>query len=164
MRINCTIDNIPFSLNVNANKPLSKILEENIETFSSNNKCLGAGCGNCVVLVNGVCSLSCLIPAFKISNSNIMTYEGFSKTRNCHDIERAYKETGINPCRLCYASKTLLIESVLQSMEGLNNKKKNSISVVKELSLNTCKCLDNAQLEKVVQLAFIYRSRRRGKA
>lgn len=170
MRISCTIDETYYSLNVNANKPLNSILEENLESFASNNKCLGANCGNCVVLFNGSCALSCLIPAFKMNNAVIQTYEGFSKTRNCHDIERAYHDMGINPCRQCYASKTLLIESILKKIEEdkLKKNKKtpgiNSAMIAKEMDINICKCLDSKQLEKIIALAYQYRSRRRGKA
>lgn len=170
MRLNCTIDDTSYVMNVNADKPLNKILEENLETFSSNSKCLGANCGNCLVLINGVCTLSCLVPAFKLNNANIQTYEGFSKTRNCHDIERAYLETGMNPCRQCYASKTLLIESILQKMDEDKAQAKKGYNIVdrtfvaKEIGINKCKCLDSTQLEKVVRLAHQYRSRRRGKA
>lgn len=170
MRINCTIDDTYYTINVNADKPLNRILEETVETFTSNSKCLGADCGNCIVLVNGICTLSCLVPAFKLSNANIQTYEGFSKTRNCHDIERAYRESGIHPCRQCYASKTLLIESLLQKIDkdrvsGMRGSVKlDSAFVAKEMSINTCRCLDSAQLEKVIYLAYQYRSRRHGKA
>lgn len=170
MKLNCTIDDTFYTVNVNADKPLNRILEEIVETFTSNSKCLGADCGNCIVLINGVCALSCLIPAFKLNNANIQTYEGFSKTRNCHDIERAYHETGIHPCRQCYASKTLLIESILQKMDEdkISNqrsvKKMDRALIAKEMSINTCRCLDSAQLEKVINLAYQYRSRRHGKA
>lgn len=163
MKLNCIIDDSYCSLNVNADKPLNCILEETVESFSSNSKCLGADCGNCLVLVNGVCTFSCLVPAFKLSNSSIQTYEGFSKTRNCHDIERAYRETGIHPCRQCYASKTLLIESLLQKMDE-DRVLPNSAFIAKEMSINKCRCIDSAQLEKVIHLAHLYRSRRHGKA
>jgi len=176
MKLNCTIDDTVYSLNVNANKPLNLILEETLESFSYNSKCLGANCGNCIVLLNGVCTLSCLVPAFKLQNSVILTYEGFSKTRNCHDIERAYHETGINPCRQCFASKTLLIESLLQKLDERKKNSKPSLLtrkneqifnadlIAKELGLNACKCLDSVQLSRVIVLAYQYRSRRRGKA
>lgn len=176
MKLNCTIDDVKYSLNVNTDKPLNKILEECLDTFTSNSKCLGANCGNCIVLVNGTCTLSCLVPAFKLNNASILTYEGYSKTRYCHDIERAYAETGISPCRQCYASKTMLIESILKKLIDDKTKAKTTIGpavkkqmvdskmIARELSINKCKCLDSNQLEKVIALAYQYRSRRRGKA
>ena len=117
MRLVCNINGSPFSLFVNTDKPLNRILEEEISTFPSNSRCLGSSCGNCVVLIDGVANLSCLLPAFKLNGTNIITFEGFRKTRFCHDIERAYSELGMAPCPTCYASKTLIIGSILTKAE-----------------------------------------------
>ena len=123
MRLNCNINGSQYSLVVNSDKPLSEILKEQIITFADNSQCQGASCGNCIVLINGNAALSCLLPAFKINGASILTFEGFQKTRFCHDIERAYAEIGNQPCPQCYASKTIIIESIL-------NKARHTITAV----------------------------------
>ncbi len=162
MLIKCTIDGVAQLLNENAEKPLNKILQERIETFPSNSACRGAGCGNCAVLLNGQCVLSCLIPAFRLNNSVILTIEGFRRTRPYRDIERAYTETGISPCEQCYASKTLMIEGILNMLD-IENMRGTSLDkdlIEREMGMNSCKCLEMRQIETVIRVALKNRRNR----
>lgn len=172
MRLNCTIDGTDYSFNVSSDKPLSRILQENIQSFAINSQCKGSQCGNCIVMVNSSCVLSCLVPAFKLNGATILTYEGFSKTLFCHDIEKAYSECGVKPCSQCYASKTFLIASIVEKIErnkqyanltkGLKIKiskssKIDSVFIAKEISINSCKCMELSQIIKIIKLVCQYR-------
>lgn len=162
MLIKCTIDGVAQLLNENAEKPLNKILQERLETFPSNSACRGAGCGNCAVLLNGQCVLSCLIPAFRLNNSVILTMEGFRRTRPYKDIERAYAETGISPCEQCYASKTLMIEGILNMLD-IENMRGTSLDkelIEREMGMNSCKCLEMRQIETIIRVALKNRRNR----
>ena len=199
MRLNCNINGSQYSLVVNSDKPLSEILKEQIITFADNSQCQGASCGNCIVLINGNAALSCLLPAFKINGSSILTFEGFQKTRFCHDIERAYAEIGNQPCPQCYASKTIIIESILnkvdkenqnrisnfamgntaqgdmqqnQSASSANEQAARSRSgmgnistemIAREMAMSSCQCIEISDLEKIINLAYRFRSRRRAR-
>ncbi|MFA6844182.1 MAG: 2Fe-2S iron-sulfur cluster-binding protein [Sphaerochaetaceae bacterium] len=179
MTLDCTIDGKGLSLSVNSNKPLLLILTDDVGNKSLNSNCQGHNCGNCIVLVNNVAVLSCLVPAFRLKDTNIQTFEGFAKTRQCRDIERAYQTLGNMPCPNCYASKTLIIESILQNLTGDHHEGKqvtmplrartripNSTqefdekNVIKELSLNTCQCMDTSEMLQIVELALTYRRRK----
>lgn len=169
MLLKCKIDGNDLALNVSSTKPLSKILEESVDSFAINNQCKGAGCGNCIVMVNSTCVLSCLVPAFKLNGAVILTYEGFSKTLFCHDIEKAYAECGVKPCSQCYASKTFLIASIVEKIEREKKLKRkngtasNAVSkinasfVTKELGVNSCKCVETTQIMKIIRLVCQYR-------
>jgi aerobic-type carbon monoxide dehydrogenase small subunit (CoxS/CutS family) len=196
MKLNCNINGSSVSLVVNSDKPLSFILRELIPTFSDNSQCLGAECGNCIVLLNGEAVLSCLIPAFRLTGCSITTFEGFRKTRFFHDIERAYTDIGNQPCPQCYASKTLLIEALLIKMDKeLQNRKdvsdanRRSFSapittasaneqaarnragggsidpqvIAQEFAMCKCQCIELSEIEKIINLAYKYRSRRRAR-
>lgn len=177
MKLNCTIDGIQCSMIVNADKPLNRILEEKVPAFPVTNACHDGACGNCIVLVNGNAVLACLTPAFRINGAAILTYSGFRKTRFCHAIERAYAETGAKPCTQCYASKTLLIGSILnrynQTRTVLDvehrqgNIQNTSIFdqeyLAREFGINSCKCVDMNQMAQVVELAYAFRRRQSGR-
>lgn len=198
MRLNCNIDGTSLSLVVNSDKPLNQMLKDIADSFPDNNQCLGASCGNCIVLVNGNATLSCLVPAFSLNGATILTFDGFKKTRFYHDIEKAYNDVGNQPCSQCYASKTLLIESLLIRMDKENQTRKDAESIgrtrssfssalwhlssrnessnnqgnsglvdpqvlAQEFSLCKCQCIEVAELEKIVNLAYKYRSRRRAR-
>lgn len=161
MRINCNIDGQTFSFVLNADKPLNKVLQESVPSFSVRNKCLGASCGNCIVLLNGSCVLSCLVPAYKLNGANIETFESFRKTKDFHDIEKAFADTGDYPCSQCYASKVLLIESILQRRAKRLDASRAYIA--QEININNCRCIEANQLEKIINLAYDYRSKRNGR-
>ena len=199
MRLNCNINGSQYSLVVNSDKPLSEILKEQIITFADNSQCQGASCGNCIVLINGNAALSCLLPAFKINGSSILTFEGFQKTRFCHDIERAYAEIGNQPCPQCYASKTIIIESILNKVDKENQNRMSSFAmgnaregelqqsqgatsaneqaarsrsgmgnistdmIAREMAMSSCQCIEISDLEKIINLAYRFRSRRRAR-
>ncbi|MBR2281986.1 MAG: ferredoxin [Spirochaetales bacterium] len=192
MRLNCNINGSQYSLVVNSDKPLSQILNEQIPTFAQNSQCLGASCGNCIVLINGNAALSCLVPAFKLNGASILTFEGFQKTRFCHDIERAYADVGNQPCPQCYPSKTVIIESILNKMDKENHSRISGFNIMKgneapsganeqaarsrtgsgsmdaemiarEMAMSSCQCIEVSDLEKIINLAYKYRSRRRAR-
>lgn len=176
MTLDCTIDGKALSLSVNSNKPLLQILSEDVDNHTLNANCHGEGCGNCLVLVNGYAVLSCMVPAFRLKDADIQTFESFSKTRQYRDIEHAYQATGNRPCPNCYASRTLLIESILQGLTGAHHEDRDMVmghvgvigadrqldeqSIIKELRLNTCQCMDTGELLQIVELALSYRSRK----
>ncbi|MDC7244586.1 MAG: ferredoxin [Sphaerochaetaceae bacterium] len=164
MKIECTINRTAHTLNVNSNKPLNMILSEDIGSQIRVSQCDGRLCGNCVVLLNQQAVLSCLIPAFLIKNKEILTFEGFRKTRFFNDIERAYNDTNIHPCSHCFESKTLILEELLQqffSQDKIDESTIGEETIVREMRLNRCSCLEAHEIIAIFNAAVSYRRKRR---
>jgi carbon-monoxide dehydrogenase small subunit len=166
MKIECTIDNKHLLLTVNSNKPLNLILMDELETAAMPSRCRDGHCGNCIVLLNEEAVLSCLIPAFRLKGSKVLTFEGYRKTRFWHDMERAYEDTGSHPCPHCYASKTLIFESLLQMIVkseagARHDEEPTTETIVREIGLNRCPCLDANEMLDIFRSAANYRRRRR---
>ena len=118
MRIECNVDGKALSLTVNSIKPLSLILMESCDVPSLKTHCGGKHCGKCLVIFNDQVVLSCLIPAFRAKDAIITTFDGFVRSRDYRDIEKAYASTGFTPCQNCFGAQTLLIESILRRYEN----------------------------------------------
>jgi len=170
MLLNFIVDSKKISLNVNSDKPLNKILMDDLGNTSINSSCNNANCGNCVVLLNNQAVLSCITPAFKLNGATVQTFETYKATRFYRDIQKAYTEVGRSPCPRCYASKTLIIESILRSLISIKTKekiKRDSLEekdkqfIYNELSLNSCHCIETQQLIKIVEKALLYRGKHR---
>lgn len=166
MKIECTIDGKHLLLTVNSNKPLNLILMDELEYPFMSTRCRDGNCGNCIVLLNDEAVLSCLIPAFRLKGAKVMTFEGFQKSRFWHDLERAYEDTGSHPCPHCYASKTLIFESLLQSIAKAEGSSARDVApdeetIVREIGLNKCPCLDAHEMMDIFKAASVYRRRRR---
>lgn len=175
MNLTLNVDGNVRKISVNTDKPLNTILDTLVPSFAMNSKCLGSSCGNCLVLVNDVLTLSCLVPAFKLPGSFIVTFEGFMKSRLYHDIERAYAQTGSQPCGQCYASKTMIIGMLVERMEKLNNIEKNTSILVRsaqkvqtisrneiarELAISSCQCIEVPEIEAIIKATYKFRSAR----
>ncbi len=154
MKIDCTIDGKTLTLSLNSDKPLSLILRENTGDNDSVNHCNGAMCGLCTVLVDGKAMLSCMVPAFEIRGKNITTFETFRKTRNMKDIEKAYESVGSYPCSECYASRSLIFESLIE--EGISDPEE----ILKEFSIVKCPCMDPDDAVRIVRRGIEIRRKR----
>jgi len=136
MKIECTIDNKHVLLTVNSNKPLNLILMDELETSHMETRCRDGNCGN------------------------------YQKSRFWHDLERAYEDTGSHPCPHCYASKTLIFESLLQTVVKSesgpsHDEEPDETTIVREVGLNKCPCLDAHEILDIFRAAAAYRRRRR---
>ncbi len=156
MKISCRINGKATVFNTYADKPLLLLLVEDSDITCLNPGCGTGNCGNCIVLLDNHPVLSCMIPAFRIRDKQITTFEGYEKTRFYNDIARGYEEAGATPCSFCYTSKTLLIESVIHE-----NSAPEVDDILDMLSINKCSCIDENDLVKVVEIAVKYRRRRR---
>lgn len=155
MKIDCTIDEKLLSLSLNSNKPLSLILEEDFSLSSLPSRCEGGKCGLCVVLLNNKPVLSCMVPAFKIKNKEISTFDFFRKKEDFLDIKKAYENTGFIPCEECYSARTMVIESLLRNNEA------NREEMVRTMNMVRCPCMQNNELFRIIQLASSYRRTRK---
>jgi aerobic-type carbon monoxide dehydrogenase small subunit (CoxS/CutS family) len=167
MKIECSIDGKNIILNVNSNKPLSQILTDELETGVTLASCNSEEHGGCMVLVNEEVVLASLVPAFRLRGAKITTFTAYQKSRFWHDLERAYEDTGSHPCPNCYASKSLIFESLLQSVGKVDpsqdlEEQTEEENIVREVRLNSCPCLDAHEIIDIYKAAATYRKRRRG--
>jgi carbon-monoxide dehydrogenase small subunit len=97
----------------NAENRLVDILRKNFNLLGTKGGCYLGDCGSCSVIFNGEVVKSCLIPVFKIRNSEIITIEGFSQTDEYQDIVLGFSEAGLENCDYCNNAKILATEALL---------------------------------------------------
>lgn len=158
MKIECVIDGKMLSLNLNSNKPLSLVLQEDLDNSTVNAHCRGRLCGLCAVLMDNEAVLSCMVPAFELNEKEIRTFETFQKERNMRDIERAYDEVGVKPCETCYQSRSIIIESLSNKL--LERPNTPSEQIISELSVIDCSCMDTEDMLKIVKRVTDLKRRR----
>lgn len=155
MKVDCIVDGRTLSLSLNSNKPLSLILQENLESNTANAHCRGKMCGLCAVMIDGKAVLSCMVPAFEIRGKEITTFDSFKKTKEMKDIEKAFDIIGAEPCPECYSSRVIIMESLISRNETRPEE------IIKELGIIKCSCLDAESEVKIVQKAIEFRRKRR---
>jgi carbon-monoxide dehydrogenase small subunit len=99
-----------------ADHRLLDILRDSFKLLGAKTGCLSGNCGACFVFFNGAVSPSCLIPAFRIRGSEIITIEGFSLTDEYQDIVSGFSQAGVECCGYCDSGKILAAEMLLEKL------------------------------------------------
>ena len=134
---------------------LSDILRGNFRLLRAKAGCYIGTCGSCSVIFNGDVVKSCLIPAFKIRNSEIITIEGFSQTVEYQDIVHGFSEAGVENCGFCNTGKILATEALL----GRNPRPSREQILVAFHDIR-CRCTEPESLVRGVTAVVEYRRRR----
>ena len=113
MTINFILNGQDEMITTNAEYRLIDILRKTYQLLGAKPGCYSGICGLCSVIFNGDVVKSCLIPAFKVQGSEIITMEGFSQTDEYQDILQGFTEAGTETCGYCYTGKVLAVEALL---------------------------------------------------
>jgi len=134
---------------------LVDVLRTNFNLLGTKSGCCIGNCGVCSVNFNGEVIKACLVPAFKIQGSEIVTIEGFSLTDEYADIVSAFNDSGVESCGFCNTGKILAAEALIGK-----NAHPSYTEALAAFHGNRCRCTDPAQLAQACLVAVEYRRRR----
>lgn len=154
MKIKFEINGHPIEVDENPKKKLSEFLRQN-NYFSIKNGCNQGKCGSCTILFNSIPMLSCLIPLAQVENAKITTLENFVKTEDYVDIDKAFKQTGINFCGYCNAGKILMTYKIIRFNPLMSRE-----DIREQISFFTCNCVEIGKLTSAIYLASTLRRNR----
>jgi carbon-monoxide dehydrogenase small subunit len=134
---------------------LIDILRNSFGLLGAKCGCLSGRCGACSVIFNSAITQACLIPAFRIRGSEIITIEGFSQTDEFQDIVSGFSQTALENCGFCNNGKILSAEALLEQ-----NPRPSRKEILSGFSGIRCRCTDPESLVAAVQLVSEIRQRR----
>jgi len=143
------------SISCGAGDRLVGILRDGFGLVGAKSCCLAGKCGLCSVILNGSVSHACLIPAFMIPGSEVITIEGFSLTAEYQDVERGFAEAGVEGCGYCRASSALVAGALLGG--GAEPSREEILRAADGIK---CRCADPARLVEGILKARAARTRR----
>jgi carbon-monoxide dehydrogenase small subunit len=138
-----------------AERRLVDILRNNFKLLGAREGCLSGVCGSCSVIFNNRVVPSCLIPAFRIRGSEIITIEGFSQTDEYQDIQEGFSRAGVETCGFCDAGKILSVETLLE-----RNLRPSREEILAGFQGVKCRCTEPDSLIEGVLAAWDIRQRR----
>ncbi|MDR0623070.1 MAG: 2Fe-2S iron-sulfur cluster binding domain-containing protein [Treponema sp.] len=97
-----------------ADMRLINILRNHFGLLGTKSDCLAGKCGVCSVIFNGEVIKSCLVPAFRVRGSEVITIEGFSQTDEYQDIIAGFLQAGLETCGFCRTGKILTTTALLE--------------------------------------------------
>ena len=155
MKVHFILNGEDEVINIERDKRLLDIIRNSLGLYGTKSNCCAGTCGLCSVIFNGHVIKSCLVPAFKIRNSEIVTIEGFSQTNEYQDIIRGFSEAKAVNCSYCNSGKILTTEALLS-----HNPRPEPHDILMAFNGIKCRCTDPDNLIQGVLAAADIRQRK----
>ena len=155
MTINFILNGEDVIVRTEAGIRLIDILRGSFALFGAKSGCLTGHCGACTVIFDGQVSLACLIPAFKLRGSEIITIEGFSQTIEYQEIMTGFRQVHLGNCGYCESGKILCTEALLDRVPNPSKEE-----ILLGFSGIKCRCTNVERLVEAVNVIAGIRERR----
>ncbi|MDR2051814.1 MAG: 2Fe-2S iron-sulfur cluster binding domain-containing protein [Treponema sp.] len=155
MTINFILNGDDVVLDAGADTRLIDILRNTFNLMGAKAGCLSGNCGVCFVLFNGKAAPSCIIPAFSLRKSEIITIEGFVQTDEYQDIAAGFAQARVEFCGFCDAGKIFAAEALLEQKPSPGREE-----ILAAFSGIKCRCAEPESLVMGVLAAAEFRQRR----
>lgn len=127
---------------------LLHILRNDFGLKGTKQGCRNGQCGACTVLMNDNPVPSCMVPAFKLHDTRILTIERFAKSREFIDIERGFTEAGVRLCGHCAPGRVLTVHALLEKYT------RPDLEEIKQaLNASRCRCAGYSALIEGIKIA-----------
>lgn len=114
---------------------LIDVLRDDLGLTGTKEGCGEGECGACSVLMDGRLANSCLLPLAAVEGKEIVTIEGFRKTKRFELLKECFAEEGAVQCGFCTPGMVLAAEALLSADPHPNER-----AVRDGISGNLCRC------------------------
>ena len=135
MKINFKLNDQIVEITTDPNRRLLDLLREDFNLTGPKEGCGEGECGACAVLLNHEIVNSCCTPLANVIDQEIVTIEGFSKTKRYEVIKDAFAKMGGVQCGFCTPGMIIATESLLNK-----NPHPTDYEIRIGLSGNLCRC------------------------
>ncbi|WP_227270697.1 (2Fe-2S)-binding protein [Roseobacter weihaiensis] len=142
-----TINGDTIEVNAAPDTSLLWVLREHLGLTGTKFGCGVGQCGACTVYVDGVATFSCLTPLENVTEAEITTIEGLSKSGD-HPLQKAWIEEQVPQCGYCQSGQIMKAAELLAQ-----NPQPTRADILDHMSTNLCRCGTYNRIVKAVQNA-----------
>jgi len=128
--------------------PLLWALRDHVGLIGTKYGCGIAQCGSCAVLVNGVATRSCVMPAKSLGDSEIITIEGLAENGG-KSLQEAWVEHDTPQCGYCQAGQIISAAGLLKS-----NPNPTDEEIDTAMKGNICRCGSYVRIKAAIKTAI----------
>ncbi len=143
-----TVNGETVEVTVEPSAMLLDVLRGQLGLTGAKEACGQGDCGACTVLLDGKAVNSCITPAMKAMDSQVLTIEGLASPGKLHPIQEAFVKLGAIQCGYCTPGMVLSAKALLDE---------NPDPIEKEvrvgLSGNLCRCTGYVKIVEAVLAA-----------
>jgi aerobic-type carbon monoxide dehydrogenase small subunit (CoxS/CutS family) len=127
---------------------LLEVLREDLRLTGTKHGCETGECGACMVLIDGVPKLSCVVLPAQAEGSDVTTIEGVAHGSTLHPVQQAFMDRGAVQCGYCTPGMVLAAKALLDT-----NPTPSTAQIKEALAGNLCRCTGYVSIVEAVQEA-----------
>jgi aerobic-type carbon monoxide dehydrogenase small subunit (CoxS/CutS family) len=135
IRLRFTLNGEEVAVQCQPGTRLLELLREEFQLHGAREGCGRGECGSCLVLMDGRAVNSCLVPAFILADSEIVTSEGLAQLKSYADLRKALGALDASGCGFCESGLKIALAALL-----LSDPQPREEEVRRALSGNFCGC------------------------
>ena len=145
MLLTMTVNGEAVKLVVEPSAMLVDVLRGRLGLIGVKEACGKGECGACTVLLDGKPVPSCITPAMKALNKNVLTIEGLGSPGKLHPIQEAFIDHGAVQCGFCTPGMILSAKALLDECPRPTEEE-----VRVAISGNLCRCTGYVKIVEAV--------------
>jgi aerobic-type carbon monoxide dehydrogenase small subunit (CoxS/CutS family) len=148
MRVDLTINGEPVGAEVDPLARLLDFLREARGLTGAKEGCGEGECGACSVLVDGVLTLSCLVPMGQLPGASVLTVEGLAGDGPLTAVQEALLAAGAAQCGICTPGIAVAVHALLAA------RPRPALDEIRTaLAGNLCRCTGYGAIYRAVENA-----------
>jgi carbon-monoxide dehydrogenase medium subunit len=143
--ITTTVNGVSVTASGTAGVTLLDWLRDEAGTQGVKEGCAEGECGACTVHLDGAAVMSCLVPAARAANSEIITVEGLADDGRLAPIQNAFIEHGAVQCGFCTPGLLMSCSKLLDEHPAPTRRQ-----IQLGLAGNLCRCTGYGAIERAI--------------